>query len=141
MDIAALRGTAGAMNTRDKIVTVAMLAERLKHSAKPDEKIVLAAGSFDLLSQEMVEQLQAARKDNVVLVVAVKPDCAPDCLLPAEARAQLVAGLASVDFVIVGKSAEVQAALQPPLKLETTIEVKSDLAPRLLARYGGHARA
>jgi bifunctional ADP-heptose synthase (sugar kinase/adenylyltransferase) len=129
------------MNTRDKIVTLAALAERLKHSAKPDEKIVLVFGRFDLLSREMVEQLQAARKGNVVLMVAVEPDGGPDCLLPAEARAQLAAGIASVDIVVVAKIAEVQAALQPPLKLEATIEVKSDLAPRLLARYGGHPRA
>ncbi|MGD0841404.1 MAG: hypothetical protein ABSA32_09630 [Candidatus Acidiferrales bacterium] len=129
------------MNTRDKIVTVATLAERIKHSAKPDETIVLASGRFDLLSRELVEQLQAVRKDNVLLVVAVASDGGSDCLLPAEGRAQLAAGLASVDFVVVAKIAEVQAALQPSLKVETTIEVKSDLAPRLLARYRGHARA
>jgi bifunctional ADP-heptose synthase (sugar kinase/adenylyltransferase) len=129
------------MNTRDKIVTVATLAERLKHSAKLGEKIALASGRFDLLSREMVEQLQAARKDNVVLVVAIEPHGGPDCLLPAEARAELAAGLASVDFVVAASTAEVQAAVPPPLKVETTIEVKSDLAPRLLARYGGHTRA
>jgi bifunctional ADP-heptose synthase (sugar kinase/adenylyltransferase) len=128
------------VNTREKIVSVAALAEQLKKSAAPDASIVLLPGRFDLLSREMVEQLQAAKKSSASVAAVVEPDSAPDCLLPAEARAQLVAGLAAVDFVVIAKTAEVRAALQPALKPESIIEVKSDLAPRLLARFRGHTR-
>ena len=141
MDLETIRSAGDAVNTRQKIVSLTALAERLKQPAASEEKIGLATGRFDLLSREMVEQLHAARKRCDVLVIAVEPEGGPDCLLPAEARAQLAAGLASADFVVLAGPAEARAALRPPLNLEATIEVQSDLAPRLLARFGGHARA
>jgi len=125
------------MNTREKIVTPRVLAERVKQSAKSGVRVVLARGRFDLLSRELVEELRAARKGDVVLVAAVEASPVPNCLLPAEARAQLVAGLAAVDFVIIAPPEELQAALSPA----EIIEVQSDLAPRLLARFRGPARA
>ncbi|MGB6429786.1 MAG: hypothetical protein WBF06_04320 [Candidatus Acidiferrales bacterium] len=125
------------MNTREKIVSVAALADRVEQSATPDAKIVLASGRFDLLSRELVEQLQAARAGNVVVVAAVEPGTERDCLLPAEGRAQLAAGLAAVDFVVIAETREVRAALRQA----ESLEVKSDLAPRLIARFRGPARA
>lgn len=136
MDLESIRATGDAVNTREKIVTVAALAERIRQSAKSDAKIVLASGCFDLLSRELVEELQAARKGDVVLVAAIEPNPGPECLLPADARAQLAAGLAVVDFVVVAGQKELQSILSPT----ETIEVKSDLAPRLLARFRGPAR-
>jgi hypothetical protein len=73
-------------------------------------------------------------------VAAVEPNPGPDCLLPAEARAQLAAGLASVDFVVVARATEAQSAPLRVLPAEI-IEIKSDLAPRLRARFRGPARA
>ena len=125
------------MNTREKIMSVTALAERIKQTGRPNARVVLASGRFDLLSRELVEQLQAARIGEVVLVAAIEPSAGADCLLPAEARAQLAAGVEAVDLVVVACRGEVQAALSPA----ETIEVKSDLAPRLLARFRGTARA
>jgi bifunctional ADP-heptose synthase (sugar kinase/adenylyltransferase) len=137
LDLESIRAAGDAVNTREKIVTVAALGERVKESANSGARIVLAWGRFDLLSRELVEELRAARKGDVVLVVAIEPNPGRDCLLPAEARAQLAAGLAAVDFVAVASQKEVQLILSPA----ETIEVKSDLAPRLLARFRGPARA
>src|ERR1700684_3811661 len=108
----------GAVNSREKIVSVAALTKRMKESAKADVKVVLAFGRFDLLSRELVEQLQSARAGAAVLVVAVEPNPGADCLLPAEARAQLAAGLTAVDYVVVARREEAQAALAPAETIE-----------------------
>jgi bifunctional ADP-heptose synthase (sugar kinase/adenylyltransferase) len=137
LDIDGICAEGVAVNSREKIVSVAALTKRIKESAKADAKVVLAFGRFDLLSRELVEQLQSARAGDAVLIVAVEPNPGADCLLPAEARAQLAAGLTAVDYVVVARREEAQAALAPA----ETIEVNSDLAPRLLARFRGPARA
>jgi bifunctional ADP-heptose synthase (sugar kinase/adenylyltransferase) len=137
LDLESVRATGGAVNTREKIMSVTALAERITQTGRPNARVVLASGRFDLLSRELVEQLRTARIGEVVLVAAIEPSAGADCLLPAEARAQLAAGLEAVDLVVVAGRGEVQAALSPA----ETIEVKSDLAPRLLARFRGTARA
>ena len=137
MDLAGFCAQGGAVNTRDKIVAADAAAERLKNLAKPDARIVVAFGRFDLLSREMVRQLESARENNVVLVAAVDPRSDSDVLLPAEARAQLIAGVASVDLVVIAEARELGQILPSAEKLE----VKSDLAPRLLARFRGAPRA
>jgi bifunctional ADP-heptose synthase (sugar kinase/adenylyltransferase) len=125
------------VNTRSKIVAVEALAQRLKAAAPAGAKIVVAFGRFDLISREMVEQLEFARAGNVVLIAAVDEQSAPDELLPADARAKLAAGLAAVSLVAVADPKKLREAL-PTFE---SIEVKSDLAPRLLARFRGTARA
>jgi bifunctional ADP-heptose synthase (sugar kinase/adenylyltransferase) len=137
LDLESIRAAGGAVNTREKIMSVTALAEHIKQSGRPGARVVVASGRYDLLSRELVEELQAARIGDVVLVAAIEPSAGVDCLLPAEARAQLAAGLEAVDLVVVAAIGEVQAALSPA----ETIELKSDLAPRLLARFRGTARA
>jgi bifunctional ADP-heptose synthase (sugar kinase/adenylyltransferase) len=140
LDLAGFCAEGRPVNTREKIVTLAALADRLTLSSTPEAKVVLACGRFDLLSRELVEQMQSARAASSVVVAAVEPNPGPDCLLPAEARAQLAAGLASVDFVVVARATEAQSAPLRVLPAEI-IEIKSDLAPRLRARFRGPARA
>ena len=125
------------MNTRDKIVPLEALAARVKAASAAGAKVVVASGCFDLLSREMMKQLESARGGNVVLVAAVDPEARPDQLLPAEARAQLTAGVAAVDLVVIADESDLRDALQ----IDEMVEVKSDLAPRLLARFRGPARA
>ena len=71
-------------------------------------RIAFANGCFDLLHVGHVRYLQAAREQGDVLVVGVNGDRAVTALkgegrplLPAEARAELVAALESVDYVVV----------------------------------------
>jgi bifunctional ADP-heptose synthase (sugar kinase/adenylyltransferase) len=137
VDFAGFRAQGDAVNTRDKIVAADGIVERLKGFMTPGVKLVVAFGSFDLLSREMVRQLESARKDNVLLIAAVDPKSGSDTLLPAEARAQLAAGLAAVDLVVIGEARDLSDALPSA----ETLEVRSDLAPRLLARFRGPARA
>ena len=71
-------------------------------------RIAFANGCFDLLHVGHVRYLQAAREQGDVLVVGVNGDRAVTALkgkgrplLPAEARAELIAALESVDYVVV----------------------------------------
>lgn len=71
-------------------------------------RIVFANGCFDLLHVGHVRYLQAAREQGDVLVVGVNSDRAVQALkgrgrplLPAEARVEIVAALAAVDYVVV----------------------------------------
>jgi bifunctional ADP-heptose synthase (sugar kinase/adenylyltransferase) len=106
------------VNTREKIMSVAALAERIKQSGRPDARVVLASGRFDLLSRELVEQLRTARIGDVVLVAAIEPSAGADCLLPAEARAQLAAGLEAVDLVVVAAAAKCRRRCRPRKQLK-----------------------
>ncbi len=81
------------------------LGKRLREDGS---RIAFANGCFDLLHVGHVRYLQAAREQGDVLVVGVNSDRAVTALkgegrplLPAEARAELVAALESVDYVVV----------------------------------------
>ncbi len=81
------------------------LGDRLRRERR---RMAFANGCFDLLHVGHVRYLNAAREQGDVLVVGVNSDRAVLALkgpgrplLPAEARAELVAALASVDYVVV----------------------------------------
>ena len=81
------------------------LGERLRREGR---RIAFANGCFDLLHVGHVRYLQGARAEGDVLVVGVNNDGtvrklkgAGRPLLPAGARAELVAGIESVDYVVV----------------------------------------
>lgn len=84
---------------------VRALGERLRREGR---RIVFANGCFDLLHVGHVRYLEAAREQGDVLVVGVNSDRAVEALkgrgrplLPAEARVDVVAALAAVDYVTV----------------------------------------
>lgn len=93
---------------RDKIIPraeLAVLGERLRREGR---RVAFANGCFDLLHVGHVRFLAGAREQGDVLVVGVNSDRAVGKLkgpgrplLPAEARAELVAALASVDYVVI----------------------------------------
>ncbi|MCS7050010.1 MAG: adenylyltransferase/cytidyltransferase family protein [Thermomicrobium sp.] len=81
------------------------LAERLRAAGK---RIVLTNGHFELLHVGHLRYLQAARRLGDVLVVAVNDDASTRRrkgptrpLVPADERAELLAGLACVDYVTI----------------------------------------
>jgi rfaE bifunctional protein nucleotidyltransferase chain/domain len=92
----------GEIIPRAEIVT---LGERLRREGR---RIAFANGCFDLLHVGHVRFLQGAREQGDVLVVGVNSDRAVSTLkgpgrplLPEEARAELVAALAVVDYVVI----------------------------------------
>lgn len=107
------------MNTRAKILLRADLIRRLEEDRRRGQRIVLANGCFDLLHPGHIRYLEGARREGDVLVVAVNSDASTRGLkgagrpiLPAEARAELVAAVAAVDYVVIFDEPDVRAILR-----------------------------
>lgn len=84
---------------------VAALGDRLRRAG---QHVVFANGCFDLLHVGHVRYLEGSRQQGSVLVVGVNSDQAVRKLkgqgrplLPAEARAELIAALESVSYVVI----------------------------------------
>jgi rfaE bifunctional protein nucleotidyltransferase chain/domain len=81
------------------------LQERLAELRASGQRIVLTNGVFDLLHVGHLRYLRQARAEGDVLVVGVNADAAVRKpgrpLVPDDERAELVAALAPVDFVVV----------------------------------------
>ena len=105
------------MDTRSKILTIEA-ASRL--SARP---LVIVSGTFDVLRAAHARELEQRAMDGGKLLVAVLPS--EFNLLPQRARAELVAALRVVDYVVATGPEELEAlaaALQPAalVRLEHT---------------------
>lgn len=107
------------MNTRTKVLPRMSLRDRLEEHRRHGQRIVLANGCFDLLHAGHVRYLAGARREGDVLVVAVNSDASTRSLkgpgrpiLPAEARAELVAALAVVDYAVIFDEPHVRALLR-----------------------------
>ena len=107
------------MNTRDKILSREDLRSALVAARASGKRIVLANGIFDLLHAGHVRYLQGAKREGDVLVVAVNSDASARGLkgpgrpvLPQRGRAELVAALGDVDFVVIFEESNVEALLE-----------------------------
>jgi D-glycero-beta-D-manno-heptose 1-phosphate adenylyltransferase len=107
------------MDTRGKILTREDLGRRLEEHRRRGQRIVLANGCFDLLHVGHVRYLEGARREGDALVVAVNSDAserklkgAGRPLLPAQARARLVAALRAVDYVVIFDEPNVERLLE-----------------------------
>ncbi len=119
------------MNTREKILQTEALLEHAAEARAAGLRIVLVAGRFDLVSLDAIEALGSSGKGGALVIAGVAPDSAGPGLLAAEARAQLVAALASVDFVVIGTAAALRDALRP----DQYVEIPADLASKLIERF------
>jgi rfaE bifunctional protein nucleotidyltransferase chain/domain len=101
------------------------------------KRIVFAHGSFDLLHPGHIRLLEQARALGDILVVGVRGDAAVRAIharenqrdparpaspiMPASERAEILAALAAVDFVVICDSAEpheILGELQPDIAVE-----------------------
>jgi rfaE bifunctional protein nucleotidyltransferase chain/domain len=94
---------------------ISALGARLRQEGR---RVAFANGCFDLLHVGHVRYLQAARKQGDVLVVGVNSDRAVAALkgagrplLPAAGRAELVAALEPVDYVVIFDDATAESLL------------------------------
>jgi rfaE bifunctional protein nucleotidyltransferase chain/domain len=135
------------MDTREKILQREMLALRLAEHRARGRRVVLANGCFDLLHAGHVRYLDGARRQGDVLVVAVNSDSSARPLkgpgrpiLPAEARARLVAALGAVSYVTVFDEPDVAAllsALRPDVHAKGTDYTVDTVPERETARRLG----
>jgi rfaE bifunctional protein nucleotidyltransferase chain/domain len=95
---------------------VSALGDRLRREGR---RIAFANGCFDLLHVGHVRFLRGAAEQEDVLVVGVNGDRAVSTLkgtgrplLPAEARAELVAALESVNYVVIFEELTAEGVLR-----------------------------
>ena len=131
------------MDTRGKIVSLEALRQRLDEHRRRNQRIVLANGCFDLLHVGHIRYLEGARREGDVLVVAINSDASERALkgdgrpiLPAQARAELVAALRAVDYVVIFEELNVEgllAALRPDVHAKGTDYAPETVPERELA--------
>ena len=111
------------MDTRNKIISLEQaLAMAESQSA------VLVKGHFDPLLAEHAVQIEERRQPGKLLIAFVTNPAHP--YLPQQARAELVAALASVDWV----------ALQPGITHDPDSErITRDFAAHVVDRHEGHS--
>src|SRR6267143_7121770 len=101
-----------------KIVSRDVLREKLVAHKRGGQRIVLANGCFDTLHVGHIRYLEGARREGDILVVGVNADSSV-CelkgpgrpILDENARAQLVAALRSVEYVVLFAEPNVEALL------------------------------
>jgi rfaE bifunctional protein nucleotidyltransferase chain/domain len=102
-----------------KIVGREELREILVRHKRTGRRIVFANGCFDTLHVGHIRYLEGAREEGDLLVVGVNADSSVCQLkgpgrpiLHENARAQLVAGLRAVDYVVLFSEPNVEALLE-----------------------------
>ena len=101
------------INSREK------LRSSIARAKREGKRVVLANGCFDTLHVGHVRYLSGAKKEGDLLVVGVNSDSSVGRLkgagrpiLPERARAQLVAALRDVDFVVIFAEPNVESLLE-----------------------------
>lgn len=132
-----------------EVLTRAELASKLAELRAAGRRIAFANGHFDLLHVGHLRYLRAARAEGDLLVVAVNDDASVRRLkgegrpvVPAAERAELLAALEPVDFVVVfsGDSpAPLLAELQPDVHCKGPDYGSPERVPEraVVAAYGG----
>jgi rfaE bifunctional protein nucleotidyltransferase chain/domain len=102
-----------------KIVSRSQLRERLEVARTQNKRIVFANGCFDTLHVGHVRYLSGAKEHGDLLVVGINSDASMRTLkganrpiLNENARAQLVAALRDVDYVVIFSEPNVEALLE-----------------------------
>ncbi len=124
---------------------VRALGERLRRAGC---RIAFANGCFDLLHVGHIRYLEGAKRCGDVLVVGVNSDRAVAALkgqgrpiIPAEGRAELVAALESVDYVVIFDgltAAEVLLDLRPHVHCKGTDYSRETVPERdVVKSFGG----
>lgn len=120
------------MMSQEKIYTRKELATILEYLKSNGKVVVTTNGCFDVLHLGHLRYLQAARKLGDCLVVAINSDTSVTQLkgqnrplVPEDERAEMLAGLACVDYVVIF----------PEL---TPVDLLSELKPNIHVKGGDY---
>ena len=91
------------MDTRAKILSAGAAEEAALRVRREGRRLAVVAGHFDPLLAAHARRLAAVARDGQVLLVAVSDPPRP--ILSAAARAELVAALGMVDYVMLAGTA------------------------------------
>jgi D-glycero-beta-D-manno-heptose 1-phosphate adenylyltransferase len=131
------------------VLSRSQVAARLAELAARGQRIAFANGHFDLLHVGHLRYLQAAKAAADVLVVGVNGDASVERLkgpgrplVPAAERAELLAALAPVDFVVIFEDdspAGLLAELRPDVHCKGTDYGSPERVPEfaVVQSYGG----
>jgi rfaE bifunctional protein nucleotidyltransferase chain/domain len=131
-----------------KILSLEALQPLVKEMKQQGRKVVLANGCFDWLHVGHVRYLREARQLGDCLVVAVNADASvralkgpPRPLMPEQERAEILAALACVDYVLVFEELNVERVLrwlQPHVHCKGTDYSEQTVPEReVVLSYGG----
>jgi rfaE bifunctional protein nucleotidyltransferase chain/domain len=131
-----------------EVVSQSQLIDAVARERADGRTIVLANGCFDLLHVGHVRYLQAAAAEGDRLVVAVNDDSSASALkgpgrpvIPAADRAELLAGLRGVDYVVVFSGPTVEPVIRlirPDVHCKGTDYTVDTVPERAVVRaYGG----
>lgn len=132
-----------------EVLTLEALRQRVRALQAHGKRIAFANGHFDLLHVGHLRYLQAARAEGDALVVAINDDASVARLkgpgrpvVPAAERAELLAALQPVDFVVIfaGDSpAPLLAELKPDIHCKGTDYGSPERVPEheVVRAYGG----
>ena len=122
------------MDTRTKIISFGRAAELSRR------RLVVAAGSFDILQASHTRFLQRIRSDDDTLLVVVYDDASVGKpVLSEQARAQLVAALAAVDYVLIWPQRNLDSLLDRlrPVRVEHSPDGRNIIA-EVLERHSAN---
>lgn len=131
------------------VLTLLEIRERIAALKAQGRKVAFANGHFDILHVGHLRYLQAARAEGDVLVVGLNDDASVERLkgpgrpvVPAAERAELLAALEPVDFVVVfdgDTPAPLLADLQPDVHCKGTDYGTPERVPEyeVVRSYGG----
>ena len=124
------------MDTRSKILDPSKAIERL--SGPDHASFLIARGSFDILRAEHCRRLAQEKEGPEELLVLVADDEKPRrTVLDARTRAELVAALQVVDYVVIRGEAEANrfiSSLPPARAVEPEIPPLRDIIADVLQR-------
>ncbi|MFA5118225.1 MAG: D-glycero-beta-D-manno-heptose 1-phosphate adenylyltransferase [Candidatus Omnitrophota bacterium] len=103
-----MRTSGTGIRLEEKIKSLRQLQKVIRSLKSQRKRIVFTNGCFDLLHYGHVKYLQDARNKGDALIVAVNSDASVRKLkgksrpiVPEKDRARVIAGLSSVDFVVI----------------------------------------
>jgi bifunctional ADP-heptose synthase (sugar kinase/adenylyltransferase) len=88
------------VDTRTKILDAEAAIAAAGEARRAGKTVKLVAGAFDPLLAAHARRLREIAQEGAVLFAAIREPAAP--LLPAQARAELVAAMGVVDYVVLG---------------------------------------
>jgi rfaE bifunctional protein nucleotidyltransferase chain/domain len=130
------------------IDSLAVLKEVIEREKQKGRKVVFGNGCFDLLHVGHVRYLKGAKALGDILIVAVNDDSSvtglgkrKQVVTPANERAEIIAAIGCVDYVIIFSEPTVEnllRTLQPHIHAKGTDYTEENVPERAIVQsYGG----
>jgi D-beta-D-heptose 7-phosphate kinase/D-beta-D-heptose 1-phosphate adenosyltransferase len=142
----------GARRTGGKVCSLAELAQQVSARRTAGQKIVLTNGCFDLLHVGHGNYLEEAAREGDCLIVAINSDASvrrlgkgeDRPLFDQEYRARMLAGLETVDYVVIFEEDTPHAvlrAIQPDVLVKGGTYTEDEIVGReVVLQYGGRVK-